>query len=112
MTDFNSSINKIIGHRIKQYRAKNNLNQEELASLTGLVRASISNIESGRHQIPLSTLYKVANVLKADVRDILPGTKEVENYIEKHSIEAQLNKYLDKHSLASVQAIFYKNNLG
>jgi len=105
MTDLSNTVNKIVGSRIKSFRLSNKLNQQELANSVGLVRASVSNIELGRHQIPISTLYKFAAVLNTDVRDILPGKKEIENYIENNDIDAQLKKCVSAEAFKVISAL-------
>ena len=44
---------------LKETRRKEGLTQQQLADKTGMKRASISRIENGRGDIPLSTLHKL-----------------------------------------------------
>ena len=59
------------------------LSQDFVAKEIGLGRASISNIENGKHQIPLSTLYILSVVLKYDIQLLLPTYQELQEEIKK-----------------------------
>lgn len=78
MFDFNSSLYKILGERIKRMRIEMEMSQENLANSVGLGRTSITNIELGKHNVPLPVLYKISEVLKTDLHLILPTLEEVE----------------------------------
>jgi transcriptional regulator with XRE-family HTH domain len=77
MGDFNTALLKVLGGRIKQRRLDLELNQEDVAKAVNMGRASISNIEVGRHQIPISTLYELSKIFKTDVQLLLPSYSEV-----------------------------------
>ncbi|MDQ0966925.1 DNA-binding transcriptional regulator, XRE-family HTH domain [Pedobacter suwonensis] len=77
--DFKTALNQLVGSRIKIKRAELGLSQDELASKIDLARASISNIEIGRQQPTLSTLYDISQVLETDVQSLLPTYLEVKS---------------------------------
>jgi len=77
MSNFNSALLKMLGGRIKQLRLELKLNQEDVAKAIDMGRASISNIEVGRHQIPISTLYELSKVFETDIQLLLPSYNEV-----------------------------------
>jgi len=56
--------------RIKEYRAKYNLTQEELARLVGVRRETILYIEKGRYNPSLKLAYKIAKVLNATIEEL------------------------------------------
>ena len=63
---------KEIGLRIKTIRKEKGLSQKELASLMGYKDVStIAKIETGVNDVTTETLYKLANYLSVDIRDIL-----------------------------------------
>ena len=63
---------KEIGLRIKTIRKEKGLSQKELASLMGYKDVStIAKIETGVNDVTTETLYKLANCLSVDIRDIL-----------------------------------------
>lgn len=55
-----------LGVLIGERRVKVNLTQEELADKAELTRASLSNIEAGRHRIWLHDFLRVAKILEID----------------------------------------------
>ena len=60
-----------IGLKIKQIRKEKNLKQIDLASLCNLEQSSIARIESGRTNPTISNLYKIADALEIDIKDLL-----------------------------------------
>lgn len=60
------------GQRLKMYRKKKGLTQSKLAEETYLKRTSITNIEKGKQLVSLAALYRLADALDVDVRDLLP----------------------------------------
>ena len=63
---------KEIGLRIKTIRKEKGLSQKELASLMGYKDVStIAKIETCVNDVTTETLYKLANCLSVDIRDIL-----------------------------------------
>jgi transcriptional regulator with XRE-family HTH domain len=61
-----------LGKRIRAARKDAGLTQAELAASISLSRTSVTNIERGRQQILLHTLYDIASTLGIDAADLLP----------------------------------------
>ena len=58
-------------YHIKKYRQEMKLSQEELATKSGVSRATISGLESGNITVTTTeTLIKIANALDKKVSDI------------------------------------------
>lgn len=69
---------KAIGNRIKLFRERNNMSQEELAKKLGYSsKASISNIEVGKANIPSEKMFDFAKALNCAVDDLI-GTLDDE----------------------------------
>ena len=81
----NELLYQQLGEAIKTIRASTGISQEELASSINVKRTSIANIESGRQNATLSLLYKITYILKINLVDFLPDTKDLfkvdEDYI-------------------------------
>ncbi len=60
-----------LGFRIKDLREKAEIKQDVFADNLGLSRASIINIEKGRHKPSLHLLLHMCKILKVDVSAIL-----------------------------------------
>lgn len=55
------------------------MTQSQLAENTGILRTSITNIESGKQKPPLSTLYKMCLVLNVEISDLLPSCSDTKS---------------------------------
>ena len=61
-------INEEVGFSIRRIREERDLSQEELATLAGLHRAYVGQIERGEKNIGLKNLGKIAKALDVDIR--------------------------------------------
>ena len=57
-------------HRLKEYRAKINVNQQEMGQLVDVSRQTISQIERGDYSPSVTLALKIAKVFNASVEDI------------------------------------------
>lgn len=62
------SVKKLVGLYVCYYRSARGMTQEELAKKAKISRASVANIEKGRHCPPLYYFYILAKAL-----DVFPG---------------------------------------
>ena len=60
----------MIQNRIKEYRAKLNMKQEELAALVGVRRETIGNLEKGRYNPSLVLAWNIAKVFDVTIEEI------------------------------------------
>jgi len=56
--------------RLKEYRARYDLKQEDLADLVGVRRETIGNLENGRYNPSLKLAMDIAQVLQATVEEL------------------------------------------
>ncbi|MAG50738.1 transcriptional regulator [archaeon] len=56
--------------KIKEFRAKFNLTQENLAKEVGVRRETIVFLEKGKYNPSLQLAYNIARVLKTDIHEI------------------------------------------
>ena len=59
-----------LNNRLKEYRAKINVNQTEMGKLVGVSRQTNSQIERGDYSPSVTLALKIAKVLDAKVEDI------------------------------------------
>lgn len=57
-------------NRLKEYRARNSLNQSELGRLVGVSRQTISMIERGDYSPSVTLALEIAKYFEARVEDI------------------------------------------
>ena len=84
-----------LGERIRELRerqdgASGRMTQATLALRVGLERTSITNIERGGQKVPLHVLFRICEVLRVPVADVLPPTVEVQRTEEEPVTEVQI----------------------
>jgi len=57
--------------RVKEWRDRRGLTQEQLAEKAGISRGYLARLETARQDPKLSTLEKIAKALKVDVAKLL-----------------------------------------
>ena len=62
--------------RIKEYRAKNNMTQDALATLVGVRRETIVHLENGKYNPSLKLAYDVAKVFDATIEQLFTFSEE------------------------------------
>ncbi|CEO25638.1 helix-turn-helix transcriptional regulator [Paraclostridium sordellii] len=65
-----------LNNRLKEYRAKINVNQTEMGSLVGVSRQTISQIERGYYSPSVTLALKIAKVFNVSVEDIFSYEEE------------------------------------
>ena len=60
----------MIQNRIKEYRARPNMTQGELADLVGVRRETIGNLEKGRYNPSLVLAWRIAAVFQVTIEEI------------------------------------------
>ena len=64
-------------NRLKEYRAKINVNQQEMGQLVDVSRQTISQIERGDYSPSVTLAIKIAKVFDASVEDIFEYEEEL-----------------------------------
>ncbi len=72
-------------NRLKEYRARINVNQSEMGKLVGVSRQTISQIERGDYSPSVTLALKLAKVCDARVEDIFSYEEDEEE--ENHETE-------------------------
>ena len=65
----------MIKNRIKEYLAKNNMKQEELAKLVGVRRETIGNLEKGKYNPSLVLAWNIAKIFGVPIEEIFTVEK-------------------------------------
>ncbi|WP_440895469.1 helix-turn-helix transcriptional regulator [Amphibacillus sp. Q70] len=60
----------MIKNRIKEYRAKYNMKQGELANKVGVRRETIGNLEKGKYNPSLVLAWNIAKVFEVNIEEI------------------------------------------
>ena len=77
-------FNKLVGQLIKNAREAAGVKQETLSNYLGFKsRISITNIESGRQNIQLTTLTEIAHYLKVPIISLIPPLETIKKKVDK-----------------------------
>lgn len=60
----------MIRNKIKEYRARFNIKQEDLANLVGVRRETIGNLEKGKYNPSLVLAWNIAKVFGVTIEEI------------------------------------------
>ncbi len=60
-----------LGKRIRKYRNKMGISQEDFALLIGMDRTYYSSVENGKHNITIMNLKKISDGLKITLSELL-----------------------------------------
>jgi transcriptional regulator with XRE-family HTH domain len=93
-------IAQYLGNQIKNRRKDKGLRQGQLAELIGLSRASIINLETGRHMPTIEGLMSLCGFLQCTPNDLLPPPTLKNFHFETKTIKV----------LKQVQVIKVTNN--
>ena len=66
----------MIKNRIKEFRARHDMKQEELAKLVGVRRETIGNLEKGRYNPSLVLAWNIAKVVDVTIEEIFTVTED------------------------------------
>ncbi|MFG6096994.1 helix-turn-helix transcriptional regulator [Leptothoe sp. ISB3NOV94-8A] len=86
-----------LGKKIRAVREERKLTQEALASLLGITRTSVTNIEKGRQKMFLHTFLEIAKVLGISPDELMPSIQYAS------SLEDVLKEQLNQKELNWVQ---------
>ena len=65
-----------VGQQVRE-RREGKFTQAELASLLGLSRTSVTNLERGQQRIPLHLLLRLAEALDCEMAQLLPARADL-----------------------------------
>lgn len=60
----------MISNRIKEFRARSSMSQEDLANAVGVRRETIGNLEKGRYNPSLALAWNIAKVFDVTIEEI------------------------------------------
>ncbi len=69
----NNDVKKKIGERIRYFRTKRGMSQEELSFEAELHRTYISDIERGVRNVSIVNIKKIASALNTSVSELTKG---------------------------------------
>lgn len=83
---------KYMGEVIYQKRKQENITGAQLAQFVGLSRTSIINIERGRHQLQIDTIFKICGLFKCQINELFPPVDAIDFEIQEKVITVRKKK--------------------
>ncbi len=80
------NLNLVIGHKLKDIRNKRDLTLDDVANLTGVSKAMLGQIERGKSNPTVSTLWKISCGLKVSFSAFVDESKEDLQVINQEDI--------------------------
>jgi transcriptional regulator with XRE-family HTH domain len=71
LEDHNNSVLRSLGYHLRQIRQQKQLRQKTVAKLCEMDSGSYSNIENGKRNITVLTLFKISKVLNVSMTEIM-----------------------------------------
>lgn len=81
------NLNIVIGNKLKNIRSSRNLSLDDVAEMTGVSKAMIGQIERGKSNPTVSTLWKISTGLKVSFSAFIDEGKEELEVIDINKIE-------------------------
>lgn len=69
-------MRRMLKTNLKEYRAKHNMKQEDLAEKVGVRRETIGNLENGRYNPSLKLAMDIAKVFEVSVETLFEFVEE------------------------------------
>jgi putative transcriptional regulator len=81
-----------MGEVIYQKRKQAGITGAQLAEFIGLSRQSIINVERGRHQLQIDTIFKICGLFKCQINDLFPPVDVINFEIHEKVVTVKKQK--------------------
>jgi transcriptional regulator with XRE-family HTH domain len=83
----NNKLDDILSYNLKRIREDRNLSLEKMSELTGVSKSMISQIENGRSNPTLATVYRITNALKISLSELTSRPHSDVDIVAKKDLE-------------------------
>jgi len=104
----------VVGENVKKARENAGFNQSEFATLLGLSRASVVNIEKGRQHSPLHVLWDISRHTRVSLASLFENVDQQNNSAEMlDSVDRKISELLKNDANSSIDKVaqFLKENI-
>lgn len=81
-----TEINLTFSNNLKHYREKKNLSLDNVSSLTGVSKSMLAQIEKGKANPTINTVWKIANGLKISFTELMTAPEKDFEVITKEKV--------------------------
>ena len=99
------NLQQQIGNKIKELRNQSGITQEKLSELADLDISFISEIESGKRNITVNTIEKLAKAFNIKPSDFITDT-EIKDIIPKKELIKSISDILQEFDYEVISSIF------
>ncbi len=97
-----NEVKEVFGRKIKEYREKFQLSQEELSEKLDITQRQVSMIERGLSFPKLSTLNKISQVFGCNIQDLFDN-----DYLQSETLlKEQLKIIIDSSDYNKIKALY------
>lgn len=97
-----NEIKKVFGRKIKEYRERNRLSQEELSEQLDITQRQVSMIERGLSFPKLSTLNKLSYVFNCHIQDLFDN-----DYLQSEKLlKEKLKIFIDTSDYEKIKILY------
>ncbi len=96
------SLKKNFGKRLKELRKSQGLTQEQLAEKIGMDTQNLCKMENGSHFPQTKNLYKIAEVLNIEVKDLF----DYNHFSQREKLISEITDYLNKAANKEIEFIY------
>lgn len=93
---------KYFGQRLKELRKSKNYTQEQLAEKIGMDTQNLCKMENGNHFPQFKNLYKIAQALEIDIKDLF----DYNHFDSKEQLKSKIISFLDIAQEKDVELIY------
>jgi len=98
-------MEKLIGQRIKEYRKKQGITQEQLSEIIGITPHYLSALERGVYNIKIDTLVKILNYLNCSADEIFCDVVNMSSSVKSNELSERLKALPVKEQLKILNVI-------
>lgn len=85
---------KKLGEKVKTERIKRNISQEKLGNFLDLTRASVINLEKGRHRPSIYQIIMIANFFEMEYQELIPFETQRQTKGKSKDFSKELNNII------------------
>ncbi|MBQ3565912.1 MAG: helix-turn-helix transcriptional regulator [Oscillospiraceae bacterium] len=100
-----SSIKKLIGQRIRNYRQQQELSQEKLAEMSGCHPTYIGQIERGEKNTTIESIEKITSALNISLSELFEKI-DCNTDARKNNIPLECYEFLSSKNIKEQEALY------
>jgi transcriptional regulator with XRE-family HTH domain len=88
--DPDAGLKVLLAKHIQKVRMRRGITARQAAEAMGMTRTALTQMETGRNHFNAVTLYRLASVLKCDIKDLFPGVPDARSLTDADAAEVAM----------------------